>query len=68
MTTAIIPERQREPLWAAYHGLPAAGHEMRAAVVIEPSGFCTFSITYAGQTPTEHLYRVTSGQPLQQCQ
>lgn len=39
MTTAIIPAHQVAPLWRAYHGLPAAGHEMRAAVVIEPVRF-----------------------------
>lgn len=69
MTTAIIPERQREPLWAAYHGLPAAGHEMRAAVVIEPvqrENPKTLPEIVMSWMPPD--YRVTSGQKLEAAQ
>ena len=62
MTTAIIPERQVAPLWESFHGLPAAGHEMRAAVVIEPAPWYKPLPWFPVDAPA---YRVTSGQPLQ---
>lgn len=62
MTTAIIPARQVAPLWQSFHGLPAAGHEMRAAVVIEP-------VQFIGIPPEDTgYYRVTSGQKLEAAQ
>lgn len=56
MNTRLVPSRQVEPLWESFHGLPAAGHPMRAAVVIEPADQCSLT--------DGDYYCVTSGQPL----
>lgn len=64
MNTTIIPARQVPHLWESMHGLPAAGYDMRKAVVIEPAP----AFKPWPWSPDGPFYRVTMGQPLQQSQ
>lgn len=65
MNTAIIPARNVRNVWAAFHGLPAAGYPVKAAaVVIELWNYAHEWDEDGKLAGLEAEYRVTSGQPL----